>query len=140
MASSYIPIGGLWERKTSRGPVLSCQVNPAIRQKLLAALAVDEMYELTIFVNDRRDKPNSPTHNLVLSVSGARPAAPAPSDVERSVNAPGAQPATGKGHPGVMGEDFIRNPAPKRELDADDIPFAWLLPFVLPALLFGSYI
>lgn len=73
MAKEYVPISGLWSRKTSRGEVLSAALNPATRQKLVAAL-LDEskQYELTIFVNDRADKPTSPSHNLVLTVQNPR--------------------------------------------------------------------
>jgi len=115
MANQYIAIGGLWQRDTKRGPVLSCQVNPAIRAKLLDALNGPELLEVTIFVNDRRDKPNSPTHNLVLAVQEARTAQepreaePAPADA--------GTPVRGKAWRGEAGT------SPKSADDEDSTPF-----------------
>ena len=126
MANQYIAIGGLWQRDTKRGPVLSCQVNPAIRAKLLDALNGPELLEVTIFVNDRRDKPNSPTHNLVLAVQEARTAQEpraATGMPEQAETGERRAPAQRQAGTGGFGDDFIRNPAPKRELDADDTPF-----------------
>jgi len=127
MASDLKRICGMWARDTKRGKVISVALTQAIADQLVAVIQGSPNGELVLFENDRRDKDSSPTHNLCVGVGkGARtPQEPraATGMPEQAETGERRAPAQRQAGTGGFGDDFIRNPAPKRELDADDIPF-----------------
>lgn len=76
-SGNLIRISGLWQKDTRSGPVLSAQLKPDARKALLEALAGDDDAEIVVFVNGKRDRDSSPTHNLCLSIGNGRREAPA---------------------------------------------------------------
>jgi hypothetical protein len=121
--NTYTNITGLWEKDTKRGKVLSAKLSPASRQKLLDALAdPDKLLEAVVFVNDRRDKDSSPSHNLVLVEQGAprtaqepREAPASPQGRQERDRGPVERESSFPAHPGVNGAVAYDDP--------DNLPF-----------------
>ena len=115
MAGQTTRITGLWSKDTSRGVVLSAALKPEAKAALLKALDTDDLLEVVVFVNDRRDKDSSPTHNLCIGAGRARTAQepreaePAPADA--------GTPVRGKAWRGEAGT------SPKSADDEDSTPF-----------------
>jgi hypothetical protein len=68
VSNTYLNIGGLWQKTTAKGSVLSCKLTDVTRTKLYQALESTTGGDLVIFENAKRDSDASPTHRLVVSV------------------------------------------------------------------------
>jgi hypothetical protein len=120
MAGQLTRISGLWLKDTNRGPVISGGLKPDARAAILKALEnPDDLFEIVIFQNDRRDKDTSPTHNLCIGAGRARTAQepraekPATYDRQEPVRGPVEQTSSFPPHAGVDAKVD----------DPDDLPF-----------------